>query len=223
MNMVENIRRIGIFMIAAQTVMHFVAGKQYEKYIKIITGVIILLLFISPFASPSGNPAIDWQEEIERMEQQIQSHMQQEIPYVVSPVETVALQQIEEEIKARLNDIVSDRDCSVADVVIELEETNGNIGAGKDVRNLVFQRVKVTMQGADEADVKDADDITDADQNRVIRIDEITVGFESEANVDQHEAQDLNRDARIQEYQQLFAQTLGITDDRVEVTYRGGW
>ena len=221
MNMVENIRRIGIFMIAAQTVLHFVAGKQYEKYIKIITGVIILMLFISPFASSSGNPVIDWQAEVERMEQQIQSNMQQEMPYVVNPVEAVALQQIEEEIKVRLNDIVSGRDCSVTDVAIELEETGGGVGVKTDTGALVFQRVKVTLQGMDTADASDADDITDI--NRAIRIEEITVGFESEANMEQHEVQDSNQDARIQEYQQLFAQALGITDERVEVTYSGGW
>lgn len=217
MNIVENIRRIGIFMIAAQTVMHFAAGRQYEKYMKIITGVIVLLLFIGPFASSSVNLMADWQAEIERLEQQMQSNLQQEMPYVTSPVETAALQQIEEEIKKRLNDTIPDSNCNVTDVVIDLEETGVrfNAGTSEGERNWTFRRVKVTLQG-----VTAADD-TDGNDDRTIRIEEITVGLGAET--EQQETQDSDRDAKIREYQQLFAQTLGITDDKVEVTYHGGW
>ena len=31
--MLETIRQIGVFMIAAQAVVHFAPGRQYEKYI----------------------------------------------------------------------------------------------------------------------------------------------------------------------------------------------
>ena len=219
MNIVENIRRIGIFMIAAQTAMHFAAGKQYEKYMKIVTGVIILLLFIGPFASSSGNSMADWQTEVERLEQQMQSNLQQEMPYVTSPLETVALQQIEAEIRKRLNDAIPDLNCIVTDVVIDLEETGGGINAGtsEGERNWAFQCVKVTLRR-----VTAADD-TDGNDDRSIRIEEITVGSGLETETEQQETQDSDRDAQIREYQHLFAQALGITDDKVEVTYHGGW
>lgn len=218
MSLVENIRRIGIFMIAAQTVMHFAAGKQYEKYMKIITGVIILLMFIGPFTSFSVSQAAGWQEEIKWMEQQMQSNMQQEIPYVVSPVETVALRQIQEEVKTMLNDMVSDRDCSVVDVMIDLEELDTpDASDDKSSRNWEFQRVRITLQSMDTTD--------DSDRNaeRTIRVEEITVGIGTEADNIQQETQDWERNAWIQEYRRLFAQTLGIAVDKVEVTYRGGW
>lgn len=219
MNIVENIRRIGIFMIAAQTVMHFAAGKQYEKYMKITTGVIILLLFVGPFSSSSGNSTADWQAEVERLEQQVQGNMQQEIPYVANPVEYVALQQIEEEIRKRLNDIIPDQNCSVTDVMIDLEEAgvSNSEGTSDRERNWAFRRVKVILQG-----VTTADD-TDESEDRAIRIEKITVGLGKETETEMQETQDLGRDAEIREYQQLFAQALGITDDKVEVTYHGGW
>ena len=219
MNIVENIRRIGIFMIAAQTVMHFAAGRQYEKYMKIITGLIILLLFVGPFASSSGNPAADWQAEVERLEQQVQGNMPQEMPYVVSPVESVALQQIEEEVRKRLNDTIPDQNCSVTDVVIDLEETGASINAGTSDggRSWAFRRVKVTLQGMTTVDD------TDGNEDGTIRIEEIAVVLGSEASAGQQDVQNLEQDAKIREYRQLFAQTLGITDDKVEVTYHGGW
>ena len=219
MNIVENIRRIGIFMIAAQTVMHFAAGKQYEKYLKIIAGVIILLLFISPFATSSPNPAIDWQAEAERLEKQLQRNMRQEMPYVASPAETVALRQIDEEIRKRLNDTIPDQNYSVTDVAIDLEETSVSTNAGVSgrERNWEFKCVKVTLQGVTVVDG------TNDNEDRTVRIEEITVGLREGTAAEQQETQDPDRDTIIQEYRQLFARTLGITDDKVEVIYHGGW
>ena len=218
MSLVENIRRIGIFMIAAQTVMHFAAGKQYEKYMKVITGVILLLMFVDPFTSSSVSQAVDWQEEIKQMENRMQSNMQQEIPYVVSPVEAVALHQIQEEVKTMLNDTVSDRDCSVADVMIDLEELETtDTSDGMSSRNWEFQRVRIILQSMDTADE------SDGNADRTIRVEEITVGIGKEADDIKEETRDSERNTQIQEYRRLFAQTLGIAVDKVEVTYRGGW
>lgn len=222
MNMVENIRRIGMFMIVAQTVIHFASGKQYEKYLKIIAGVLILLQFISPFVSSSGDLSEKWQTEVERMMRQMgeQNDVWQEIPSAVSSVETVVLQQIEEEVKSRMNDIVSDYDCEVADVEIDLEQTDGGFGLGADEgdRSWNFRRVKVTLQRRNATDLSDAHD-RDIYSGEIIRIEEITVGKREENDTIQQE----DRDAETQAYQHLFAQALGIAEDRVEVAYRGGW
>ena len=68
--MLENIRQIGLFMIAAQAVIHFAPGRQYEKYIKFVSSVIILLLFLKPFLS--GQEALQgkWQTGMEQIIQQ---------------------------------------------------------------------------------------------------------------------------------------------------------
>ena len=50
MRFIEIIRKIGLFMIAAQVMIHLVPDKRYEKYIKLITGVIILAMLIQPFS-----------------------------------------------------------------------------------------------------------------------------------------------------------------------------
>ena len=220
-NIVENIRRIGIFMIAAQTVMHFAAGKQYEKYIKIITGIIVLLLFVTPFVSSSDSSVIGWQTELERMEKQIQSNMQTEMSYIASPTQTVVLRQIEEEVKERMNDMIQERACIVTDVEIVLEETDEgeDEGVQKAERSFTFRSVKVMLQ----------DKATDASgnmrQSGTIRIEEITVGHDPQLREDavDGEAQGLSRDDETDEYRQLFAQILGISADKVEVIYHGGW
>lgn len=221
MNMVENIRRIGIFMIAAQTVMHFAAGKQYEKYMKIITGIIVLLLFVTPFVSSSVISIHDWQTELERMERQIQSNMQTEMSYIASPTQTVVLRQIEEEVKERMNDMIQERTCIVTDVEIVLEEMDeaDDGGAQKAGRSFTFRSVKVMIQD------KVTDDSGNMRQSGTIHIDEITVGHDPQLREDavDGEAQGLSRDDETDEYRQLFAQILGISADKVEVIYHGGW
>lgn len=216
-NILDNIRRIGMFMIAAQTVLHFAAGKQYEKYMKVITGVIVLLMFIGPFVSGSEVLAEDWQTEFERIERQIQMQngAGQEMPYTVSSLEMAAIQQIEEEIRSRLDELVAESGVRVTSVTIDLEEADKDVGIRTEGRSFVFHRVKVTVQDA-------ADDSADLYNGGIIRIEEITVGQEAETDEIQGEGFVSEQDAAVKEYQHLFAQTLGITDDRVEVTYRGG-
>lgn len=57
--MLDAIRQIGVFMIAAQAVVHFAPGRQYEKYIKSVSGIIILLLFLKPVFQLAGTA---WEE-----------------------------------------------------------------------------------------------------------------------------------------------------------------
>lgn len=227
MNILENIRRIGIFMIAAQTVLHFAAGKQYEKYLKIIAGVIILLQFLSPFTSSADDFAVRWQSEIEQMEKQVEEQMErqakrqsdvlQAVSGTVEPMETVVLKQIEGEVKKRLNDVAADNGCTVTDVAIDLEQINSESDtmAGEGNRSWVFRSVKVTVQSVEQ------DGYPDADDDGIIRIAEIAVGRETEADTGQSEGQDPEYEVRCREYRHLFAQTLGMEDDKVEVIYRG--
>lgn len=220
MNMVENIRRIGMFMIVAQTVIHFASGKQYEKYMKIIAGVLILLQFISPFVSSSGDLVEKWQAEVEGMMRQMEGQNQtwQEIPSVTGPVETVVLRQIEEEMKLRMNDVVSGYDCEVADVEIDLEQIGEGSGTDAGDRSWNFRRVKVTLQRNNVSDLSDTrgqDTLSDT----TIRVEEITIGDGTKNGAIQQES----RDAETQTYQHLFAQALGIAENRVEVAYRGEW
>lgn len=210
--MVDNIRRIGMFMIVAQTVIHFAAGSRYEKYMKVITGIIVLAMFIGPPASSSGVQIVDWEEQMGRLEQQMreQRELYEETTGTAGTLETAALRQIEEEVKTRLNDAIADDGGRVTHVSIALEET-GKDEDGK-VRDWVFRRVEVTVeQGREEP--------AEGSAAEPIRIDPIRVGNDADG---QKESGGVEQDARIRAYRTAFAQSLGITEDRVEVTELGG-
>lgn len=67
--MLDTIREIGIFMIAAQAVVHFAPGRQYEKYIKSVSGIIILLLFLKPVLQIAGSAWEEPQALLEKWEE----------------------------------------------------------------------------------------------------------------------------------------------------------
>ncbi|MBQ7766966.1 MAG: stage III sporulation protein AF [Lachnospiraceae bacterium] len=47
-NVLEIIRKAGIFMILAQTILHLCVNESYEKYIKMLVGLITAILLIFP-------------------------------------------------------------------------------------------------------------------------------------------------------------------------------
>ncbi|MDE7132340.1 MAG: stage III sporulation protein AF, partial [Lachnospiraceae bacterium] len=148
--MLESIRQIGVFMIVAQTVMHFAANGQYEKYMKIIAGVIVLLLFIRPFISGSDGQVMKWQEEITHIMEQIEARSEDfgNMAYEGGSTEALVIRQIEEEITRRLNETATGHGCRVVKTTIELtgqakgDSVISEAGAGE----YVFDRVRVTVR-----------------------------------------------------------------------------
>lgn len=223
MDMLANIRRIGIFMIAAQTIIHFAAGQKYEKYLKIIAGVIILLQFISPFVSSSGEVVVKWQEEIRMAVEQAerQSSFRQEESYPFNSAETVAVRKIEEEMKKRLNDVIDGQEYYVADLSVELEQIDKKSvpGMDSDGDGWEFRCVRTVLRRREDAYINQNEP---PDQNTEhIKIEEIVIGDKREEEERHEGLQDTTQDEIMREYRQIFAQTLGITAGRVEVTYDG--
>lgn len=166
--MLQNIREIGIFMILAQAVVHFAPGKQYGKYIKSISGVIILLLFLKPFVQLAGG---EWQTPSDILDRVMEgvklpelSALQQE-----SGVEDAVKRRMEGEIETLLNQELAEDPCLVREV--ELSLTEGAELSGEEP----FYTVEVVI-GDRKA------------QGGGIAVEEITVGAGQEREEDVSEA-----------------------------------
>ena len=149
--MIENIKRIGLFMIVAQTFIHFAAGKQYEKYMKIIAGVIVLLLFVRPFSSPGMDFEIQWQLEMERLTEQMKEQTdiwEQVKPDMDHGTERRLVEQFEEEIQERLNSEVVLEDFIIADVTVEWKggDEKGSVEAWEKTIGSIVITLKQTAQ-----------------------------------------------------------------------------
>lgn len=218
--MIENIKRIGLFMIVAQTFMHFAAGQKYEKYIKIITGIIILLLFIRPFSSSAGNAVDQWQEELEQMTERIENYSnewQNKMTGLDFGSERKTIQQIEMEIKRRFNREIASDNWEVTDVMIEWTESTGEDNDGNlkmDIRCIV-----ITLRHAGQKE----ENVNQEDADALIVVDEIQVDLQSESarqNSVQEDFPEQNKE-EIAQYRSLFAEILGIEEEKLEVVYSG--
>lgn len=191
--MLQTIREIGIFMIIAQAVVHFAPGRQYEKYIKLISSVIILFLFLRPFGRTAGeqwrNPEAVW----ERWEKSVEL-AELSADYAESAegrVETAVVGRMEKEIRERLNRELAADPCRVKRVELFLKE--GAEGAGEEAFFLV--RAVMEKQPAD---------------GNSIGVEEITL------NKPRTEKENMQEDYRLR-----IAGILGLEEGRVEVEWDG--
>lgn len=191
--MLAHIGKIGIFMIAAQAMVHFAPGKQYEKYVKSVAGIILLVLFMKPFlqifgAAP-GEPQEAW-DQFERM---------MEIPDFTAKepvvgIDSEMVKRAEEEVMALLNGDMEGEEYEVSDVSIRFGTDGGSPPES------VLSAVEVRLAKKEEK------------ERGEIGIAKITVG----------EEQALDSWEVFSAYRERFAGLLGIEEDRVEVKRDGG-
>lgn len=119
--MLQSIREIGIFMILAQAVVQFAPGRQYGKYIKSISGVIILLLFLKPFVQLAGG---EWQAPADILERVKEGSGLPEFsaPQQEEGVEDAVKRRMEGEIESLLNRELAEDPCQVRQVELNLTE-----------------------------------------------------------------------------------------------------
>ena len=151
-----------------------------------------------------------------------QSSMWQEEDYAFNHADSVALKKVEEEMKSRLNDVIDGREYYIEKLSIELEQAGQKsvfeTEPGTD--EWEFRCVSIVLR----REAKDAD--VNQERSQVqniepIEIEEIVVGEEKKADTECKSIPDAAQDAVMREYRQIFAQTLGIAEDRVEVAYGG--
>lgn len=150
--------------------------------------------------------------------------------FVADSTQTAVIQQIEEEVKSRLNDRIADRGEQVTEVTIALGKSGETAGTGGG-EELVFERVRITVQKSggsrlsmqeeenEKSPTGNKDGLPETDEADLIRINEIVVGD----NGNTEKAGTGGEGDSIQELKEVFAQTLGIAEDRVEVLYLGEW
>lgn len=197
--MLKNIREIGIFMIAAQAVIHFAPGKQYEKYIKSVAGIIILLLFLKPFLQLSGEEWRGSEAVLKKLEKvtDMRGFSEGEPDMLKeSGVGGVMVSSMEAEVKDLLNRELEKDDYRVKRVAVRLAK---NPEQGDE---MCLSQIEIWMVRASE---------TEEEEEKPIRIDRVVIGDteDGEGNV-------------FLQYRGRFAALLGVEEERVEVRLDGG-
>lgn len=200
--MLKNIREIGIFMIAAQAVIRFAPGRQYEKYIKSVSGIIILLLFLKPFLQLSGAEWKGPEAVLEKLEEVTdmpdfsaleKGVGEEDSDWMGADMDSAVVSRMEAEIKEFLNRELSEDDYRVKQVSIRLEK---NPAQGDE---LCLSQITVRMGRASETE-----------EERAIGIDRIVIGdTENE------------EETVFLQYRSRFAALLEVEEERVEVRLDG--
>lgn len=143
--LVELIGRIGIFMIAAQAVIHFTPEQKYEKYIKLLVGMIILLQFVMPLHDIMSGAETDWSMKLADMEKIFEMESADaEIAGSSSVTESV-INSLENEIKSRLNNEISEEDYVVSNVRISMKASDGSGEVPAAARQYELEKVRVAV------------------------------------------------------------------------------
>lgn len=190
--MLDAVREIGIFMIAAQAVIHFAPGKQYERYIKSVSGIIILLLFLKPVLQLAGAA---WEEPQTLYEKWGELT---DVPDFSEEAQTggvtgEVVSRMAAEIKERLNCELETDTYFVSRVSIRFtREQDAETGT-------LLPEVEIWLKERTE------------EESGQIGIEEIVIGHTDEPV----------QDASLLSYQMRFAALLGMEQERVEVRRDG--
>lgn len=120
--LVEVIRRIGLFLVAAQVILHLAPEKRYEKYLRLIAGVIVLGLLARPLFRISEEGWQELQEEakqeltegMERLKQEYGGEDWESISDSEQFLQTEYEETIKNEIKSKLNYFLLKEELSLA-------------------------------------------------------------------------------------------------------------
>lgn len=191
--MIDAIREIGIFMIAAQAVIHFAPGKQYERYIKSVSGIIILLLFLKPVLQIAGAA---WEEPQTLFEKWGELT---DMPDFSEEAQTggvtgEVVSRMAVEVKERLNRELEADAYFVSRVSIRFTQEQGA------ETETLLPEVEIWMKERAEEE-----------ESRRIGIEEIVIG----------QPQESVQDTSFSDYRMRFAVLLGMEEERVEVRRDG--
>ena len=239
--LVETIQKIGIFLIAAQAIMHFAPGTAYTKYIKMIVSIIVLVLFLSPVYQIITGDMIfssldEGRYEIagERVEAQGLSMSWEEMEAYIEKQtwkqETV-IEQMEDEIKSRLNDEIekmyAQSNNNIPGRTSKYEVTNVIIKGMEPVflRIVVYRSDSFPgtgSKGYPDRENKSEDDAVKIDTIQILGIvigDNGPIdGNDRTDEIQEEVSDDTEPDMN---FKQWFADILGLEQDRVEVIVYG--
>lgn len=120
--MIEIVKELGIFTIAAQTLLHFCPNKNYAKYIKIVISCMTLVILLLPVLGLfKENPQAAFQEKLNAYGKTIESI--QERQNELAEYQTIDfLEESKKEIETKLSSVLSESGYKIQEMKIAGEK-----------------------------------------------------------------------------------------------------
>ncbi len=187
----EFIKKTGIFLICAESILYFVPGSSFQKYVKLLIGIMVLAQFAVPLKSlVTGQERGEIEQQIVEMQAMLEKQaeaMQTDQLQLISDRQEVNIQTAEE-IKSKLNDVAAGHGYVVTDVILD------------EIAHVIVS--KETMA---------------AEEDRVIRIPPVEIGSGHAAIPDSSSYDS----PELQKLQELFCEALGTGKAYLEVIESG--
>lgn len=143
-SLLEFMKRIAVFMIIAQTILHFRPNKSYEKYLKMLIGIMMLAIFIVPITQLFRRDSMkEYERLLEGYEKNIDK-MYETSNFQINLQEEAYLYTMREEIKDRFNNISKTYGYTVKNVdFVGISDTSE---AGVKITSEGESSIQVTLQ-----------------------------------------------------------------------------
>ncbi|MCM1047971.1 MAG: stage III sporulation protein AF [Clostridiales bacterium] len=234
--LVELIKKIGIFMIAAQAVIHFAPDIKYAKYMKLIVGIMVLLQFLSPIYEIVNGMEADWGKRLADIEQELGIYGETaEFESTYSATETAA-KSMEEEIKSKLNSAQAadfgGKTYTVTNVKLELvKDYENDEGAVQyninKIRVIVWERTNggsIDAATSNAGDAANTGNIGSVDKIQIDKVEKITSDiYENDEEYNSNEYMQINvmEDEITDILRERFCGVLGMEESYMEVIVYG--
>ncbi len=240
---VDLIRKIGIFMIAAQAVIHFAPGQKYEKYLKLVVSIMILLQFLTPVYEILAKTGADWEAEFSALEEEFSGNTQEKTDAYMGTgtVTETLMNSMEKEIKSKLDSVAGMENYLVESVRVTIheqetaEETVSKEYVLDQVRVVVRRRTTLPAQETDK-EIPDKE-ITDKEISGIeiseievpdIEIPGIMPEEEGDAQSGAREGEGREEESRTEKKEAMeealrvrFCEALGMEEKYMEVSLYG--
>lgn len=207
MEFLQTIKQIGIFMICAQAILHFKPSAKYEKYLKLLISVMVLVQLLVPVVDFfSGQEQEVFFQRMEEIQAEIDREMEQlEIENAIN--EENILKETKLEIQNRVNEIASNIGLTVSYLQF-IGDGTGEAAADADAGKLMVYVQEKTAQSIEIPWIEIVEiRMEDATKTQAVR----------EAS-----AQIMNQqEEKLHVLRKEIAKDLGIMEEEIEVFWYG--
>jgi len=184
-DLLEFIKRMGIFLICAESILYFTPGNSYQKYIRVLIGFMLLMQFMIPvraFLSGQERAIIESQVNEFRLQMENISNERNSSILNLPSREELVEKSIAEEIKSRLNNVlkVENKDFIVINVetgsitCVILKRHKWGSGQGEstniNIENIRIERIIIKQEINGDKEDDSFNDINQTEINEILNL-----------------------------------------------------
>lgn len=145
--------QVGIFMICAQTIVHFKPNGSYGKYLKMLVSVMLLIQIFLPIARIfSGDAGLNIEERVKYFEQNLEEVTKQAVNRAFQSEDMLERMTLEE-VQNRLEETAEGEQAAEGEEAVAVEKAVvGGEQEEKEKGNRKVEKIRVKVGQTDEAE-----------------------------------------------------------------------